>query len=91
MKSISLLQLAIRDVCIDFRSVTTLEEAESVITLEELQCNILSQLDLKLNHKEKEAITLNLLRSELLKNNLFSTQIINEDELIEVWLVKSKR
>jgi hypothetical protein len=91
MQSISLLKLAIRDTCNDFIPVNSIEEADTIITLENLQKNILIQLGRTLNDSEKKAVTLNMLKSELTKNNLFSTEINTDDGMMEVWLVKKQK
>lgn len=74
MKSVHLHKLAIKEACACFISVRTIEDAETAVTREDMQNNILSQLDLKLTEKEKGAVTLNLLKAEMIRNNLFSTK-----------------
>lgn len=90
-ENISLLQSAIRDACIDFASVSSLEEAGTVITLKELQEFLPVQLKLKLKESEKDCLTLNFLRLELFKNNFFSTEVNNGDGASEVWMLKKIR
>jgi hypothetical protein len=84
----SLLHLAIRDVCSEYTAAETFEEADAVITLEELQANILEQLNLFLNEKQKEFVTVNFLKSELNNNNLPGTFISTQEGTLEVWLIK---
>jgi hypothetical protein len=88
INSIHLLQHAIRDTCADYISVTTYEEADSAFRLEELQKNLLTQLNISLNEKEKTAVTLKFLKSELINNKLFSIQLGIQNGFEEVWLVK---
>jgi predicted nucleic acid-binding protein len=84
----SLLQLAIEDVCSEYVSAETFEEADAVITLKELQEDISRQLNSILNEKQREFITVNFLKSELNSNNLPGTLISTQEGTIEVWLTK---
>ena len=90
MQAISLLQRAIHDTCMNFYPVPSLEEAETVITLEALQKDLLKYFRKQLTPEEKQALTLSMLKSELVKNNLYSTTLSTKVGTSEVWLVRKK-
>jgi hypothetical protein len=85
-EALALLHHVIKDTCAEYCSVSSIEEADTVITLEELHNFLLELLRNKINEKEKYTITLNLLRSELNNNQFFSTL----SDAKEVWFIKRK-
>jgi hypothetical protein len=88
--AVSLLRSVLKDACCNFTSVNLCEEADAIITPEEIQDVILHQLQFKLNQDQKAFITLNLIKAELIKNNMFSTSLYTDKGHIEVWLLKEK-
>ena len=83
-----LLHLAIKDVCAGFQTAASWEEADSIVTVDQLKENILEQLDRRLDEKGKQFITPEFIKSELRKNNLKETSLLTEDGKQEVWFLK---
>jgi hypothetical protein len=83
-----LLHLAIKDACSGYKTAATWDEADSIVTVDQLRENILEQLEKRISEREKEYITTEFLKSELRKNNLKETSLLTEDGRQEVWFLK---
>lgn len=86
----ALLRLSIRDACKGFQSVDDPEDAEAMITLEDLQADILKQLESTISEEEKGLVNFDFLKEELRRNKLVETLFKTEEGIREVWLLKKK-
>jgi len=65
-----LLHLAIKDACSGYKTAATWDEADSIVTVDQLRENILEQLEKRISEREKEYITTEFVKSELKKTIL---------------------
>ena len=86
----ALLRLAIRDACYGYETAANAEEAEAMITLEDMRTNILQQLERTHKEKEKEFVTPEFIKTELKRNNLVETLFTTADGTKEIWFLKKK-